>query len=172
MRRMGIEALYRRPRTTKPEPGHEIYPYLLRGKEITRPNQVWAMDITYIPMARDFVYLVVVLDWASRRVRSWRVPITMEAAFRREAAARLGEARQAGNLQYRPRFAVHGRAAHPGTTQKLLWRQPMLPRDCADRRADLVALGNNLRPLLGRPLRRRHTGERRSQPAGRQNRRD
>src|SRR4030081_4074274 len=68
MRRMGIEALYRRPRTTKPEPGHKIYPYLLRGMEITRPNQVWAMDITYIPMARGYVYLAVVLDWASRRV--------------------------------------------------------------------------------------------------------
>jgi len=81
MRRMGIEALYRRPRTTKPEPGHKIYPYLLRGMEIARPNQVWAMDITYIPMARGFVYLAVVLDWFSRRVLSWRVSITMEAAF-------------------------------------------------------------------------------------------
>jgi len=81
MRRMGIEALYRRPRTTKPEPGHKIYPYLLRGMAITRPNQVWAMDITYIAMARGFVYLAVVLDWASRRVLSWRVSITMEAAF-------------------------------------------------------------------------------------------
>ena len=81
MKRMGIEALYRRPRTTKPEPGHKIYPYLLRGKEITRPNQVWAMDITYIPMARGFVYLAVVLDWFSRRVLSWRLSITMEAAF-------------------------------------------------------------------------------------------
>ena len=81
MKRMGIEALYRRPRTTKPEPGHKIYPYLLRGMEIVRPNQVWAMDITYIPMARGFVYLAVVLDWFSRRVLSWRVSITMEAAF-------------------------------------------------------------------------------------------
>jgi putative transposase len=81
MRRMGIEALYRRPRTTKPEPGHKIYPYLLRGMEITRPNQVWAMDITYIPMARGFVYLAVVLDWFSRRVLSWRLSITMEATF-------------------------------------------------------------------------------------------
>ena len=81
MRRMGIEALYRRPRTTKPEPGHKIYPYLLRGMTITRPNQVWAMDITYIPMARGFVYLAVVLDWFSRRVLSWRLSITMEAAF-------------------------------------------------------------------------------------------
>jgi putative transposase len=81
MKRMGIEALYRRPRTTKPEPGHKIYPYLLRGMEIVRPNQVWAMDITYIPMARGFVYLAVVLDWFSRRVLSWRLSITMEAAF-------------------------------------------------------------------------------------------
>src|SRR6516225_5471651 len=81
MRRMGIEALYRHPRTTKPEPGHKIYPYLLRGMEIVRPNQVWAMDITYIPMARGFVYLAVVLDWFSRRVLSWRLSITMEASF-------------------------------------------------------------------------------------------
>ena len=81
MRRMGIETLYRRPRTTKPEPGHKIYPYLLRGMEITRPNQVWAMDITYIPMARGFVYLAVVLDWFSRHVLAWRLSIIMEAAF-------------------------------------------------------------------------------------------
>src|SRR6202521_5800362 len=81
MRRMGIEAIYRRPRTTKPEPGHKIYPYLLRGLEIVRANRVWAMDITYIPMAKGFVYLAVVLDWFSRRVLSWRVSITMEASF-------------------------------------------------------------------------------------------
>jgi len=95
MRRMGIEALYRRPRTSKPEPGHKIFPYLLRGLEITRPNQVWAMDITYIPMERGFVYLTVVLDWFSRRVLSWRVSITMEAAFcieaLEEALARHGK---------------------------------------------------------------------------------
>jgi len=95
MRRMGIEALYQRPRTTKPGPGHKIYPYLLRGMEITRPNQVWAMDITYIPMARGFVYLAVVLDWFSRRVLSWRLSITMDAAFcveaLEEALARHGK---------------------------------------------------------------------------------
>ncbi len=95
MKRMGIEALYRRPRTTKPEPGHKIYPYLLRGVEITQPNQVWAMDITYIPMERGFVYLAVVLDWFSRRVLSWRVSITMEAAFcietLEDALARYGK---------------------------------------------------------------------------------
>jgi putative transposase len=85
MRRMGIEALYRRPRTTKPEPGHKVYPYLLAGIEVMRPNQVWAMDITYVPMARGFIYLAAVLDWFSRRVLSWRVSITMEAAFCIEA---------------------------------------------------------------------------------------
>lgn len=85
MRRMGIEALYRRPRTSKPAPGHKIYPYLLRDVAVTRPNQVWAADITYIPMARGFVYLVVVLDWFSRRVLSWRVSITLEADFCVEA---------------------------------------------------------------------------------------
>ncbi len=85
MQRMGIEALYRRPRTTKPEPGHKIYPYLLRRMAIARPNHVWAMDITYIPMARGFVYLAVVLDWFSRRVLAWRVSITLEAAFCVEA---------------------------------------------------------------------------------------
>src|ERR1700675_1272330 len=81
MKRMGMEALYRHPRTTKPEPGHKIYPYLLRGMEIVPPNQVGGMDIPYVPMARGFVYLAVVLDWFSRRVLSWRVSITMEAAF-------------------------------------------------------------------------------------------
>ncbi len=113
MRRMGIEALYRRPRTTKPEPGHKIHPYLLRGMEITRPNQVWAMDITYIPMARGFVYLAVVLDWATRRVLSWRLSITMEAAFCVENAGECpGSSRQAGDIQHRPGLAVHRLGLH------------------------------------------------------------
>jgi putative transposase len=85
MKRMGIEALYRKPNTSKPAPGHKVYPYLLRGLTIDRPNQVWAMDITYIPMARGFVYLAAVVDWFSRRVLSWRVSITLEAAFCIEA---------------------------------------------------------------------------------------
>jgi putative transposase len=85
MKRMGIEALYRKPSTSKPAPGHKIYPYLLRGLTIDRPNQVWAMDITYIPMARGFVYLAAVVDWFSRRVLAWRVSITLEAAFCIEA---------------------------------------------------------------------------------------
>ena len=85
MRRMGIEALHRRPNTSKPGAEHKIYPYLLRGLAVERPNQVRAADITCIPMARGFVYLTVVLDWFSRRVLSWRVSISMEADFCLEA---------------------------------------------------------------------------------------
>ena len=85
MRRMGIEALYRKPRTTRKHPQHRVYPYLLRGLKIDRPNQVYAMDITYIPMARGFVYLVAVMDWYSRKVLSWRVSITMDVLFCLEA---------------------------------------------------------------------------------------
>src|ERR1700710_827328 len=85
MKRLRIEALYRKPSTSKPAPGHKIYPYLLRGLTIDRPNQVWAMDIPYVPRARGFVYLAAVIDWFSRRVLSWRVSITMEAAFCIEA---------------------------------------------------------------------------------------
>ena len=85
MKRMGIEALYRKPDTSKPAAGHKIYPYLLRGLKVERPNQVWAADITYIPMARGFVYLAAVVDWFTRRVLSHRVSITMEAGFCIEA---------------------------------------------------------------------------------------
>lgn len=85
MRRMGIEALYRRPNTSKPALGHKIYPYLLRGVTVERPNQAWAMDITYIPMARGFVYLAAVVDWFTRRVLSWRLSITLEVDFCIEA---------------------------------------------------------------------------------------
>jgi len=85
MRRMGIEAIYRKPNTSKPAPGHRIYPYLLRGLSITRPNQVWAMDITYIPMARGFIYLAAVVDWFSRRVLAWKLSITMDVSFCIEA---------------------------------------------------------------------------------------
>ena len=85
MKKMGIEAIYRRPNTSKPAVGHKIYPYLLRKLAVTRPNQVWAMDITYIPMARGFIYLCAVVDWFSRKVLSWRLSITMEADFCIEA---------------------------------------------------------------------------------------
>ena len=85
MKRMGMEALYRRPNTSKPEPGHKIYPYLLRKLPVTQGNHVWAMDITYIPMARGFVYLAAVVDWFSRKVLSWRLSITMDVDFCLEA---------------------------------------------------------------------------------------
>ena len=95
MRRMGIEALYRKPNTSKKHPAHAVYPYLLRGLAIERANQVWAMDISYIPMARGFVYLCAVLDWHSRRVLAHRVSITMDADFcveaLEEAIARWGK---------------------------------------------------------------------------------
>jgi putative transposase len=85
MRRMGIEALYRKPDTSRKHPAHAVFPYLLRDAVVQRANQAWALDITYIPMARGWVYLVAVLDWASRRVLAHRVSITMEAQFCVEA---------------------------------------------------------------------------------------
>jgi len=85
MRKMGIEALYRKPRLSEPHPGHKVYPYLLRGMEITIANQAWSTDITYIPMARGFCYLIVIMDWASRRVLSWRLSNTMDTSFCTEA---------------------------------------------------------------------------------------
>jgi putative transposase len=85
MKKMGLEAIYRRPNTSKPAPGHKIHPYLLRKVKVEQPNQVWAMDITYVPMAKGFVYLAAVVDWFSRRVLSWRLSITMETDFCIEA---------------------------------------------------------------------------------------
>jgi putative transposase len=85
MARMGIEALYRKPNTSRRAPQHAVYPYLLRNLAVTAPNQVWAMDITYLPMAHGFVYLAAVLDWYSRKVLAWRVSITLDTAFCVEA---------------------------------------------------------------------------------------
>ncbi len=94
MKRMGLEALYRRPNTSKPAPGHKVYPYLLRKLAVTRPNQMWATDITYVPVARGFVYLVAIADWFSRCVLAWRVSISLDAEFcidaLEEALARHG----------------------------------------------------------------------------------
>ena len=81
MRTIGLTAIYRRPRTSKPAPGHKVYPYLLRGMEITRPNQVWAADITYIPMVRGVLYLVAIMDWHSRYVVAWSLSNTLDADF-------------------------------------------------------------------------------------------
>ena len=95
MRKMGIAALGPKPPTTKPAPGHKIFPYLLRNVTIDRPNHVWAADITYIPIARGFLYLVAVIDWASRAVLTWRLSNTMDTAFcvsaLEEALARFGK---------------------------------------------------------------------------------
>ncbi len=85
MKKMGVEAIYRRPNTSKPAAGHKIHPYLLRNLVVTRSNQVWATDITYVPMARGFVYLVAVVDWFSRKVLAWRLSITLSADFCIEA---------------------------------------------------------------------------------------
>jgi putative transposase len=85
MKKMGLEAIYRRPNTSKPAPGHKVYPYLLRNLPVVRPNQVWAMDITYIPMSRGFVYLAAVVDWFSRKVLAWTLSITLSADFCIEA---------------------------------------------------------------------------------------
>jgi putative transposase len=81
MAKMGLVPIYQRPRTTVPHPEHRIYPYLLRDMAVTRPNQVWCADITYMPMRRGFLYLVAVMDWATRKVLSWRVSNTMDVEF-------------------------------------------------------------------------------------------
>ena len=95
MRLMGLWAIYQKPNTSRQHPEHKVYPYLLRGLTIDRPNQVWCADITYIPMAKGFVYLVAVMDWFSRRVLAWRVSITMETDFcveaLRDAMERFGQ---------------------------------------------------------------------------------
>ena len=82
---MGLQAIYKGPNTSKKHPQHRIYPYLLRKLAITRPNQVWCSDITYIPVKRDFLYLVAIMDWATRKVLSWRLSKTLDASFCVEA---------------------------------------------------------------------------------------
>jgi len=103
LRLMGIEAIYAKPKTSQPTPGHQIYPYLLRGLEVTGPDQVWCADITYVPMARGFMYLVAVMDWWSRYVLGWRLSNTMEAAFCVDAGRTAGPV----DFQHRSRLAVH-----------------------------------------------------------------
>jgi putative transposase len=95
MRLMGLEAIYRAPKTSAPHPAHRIYPYLLRNVAVTRPNQVWCADITYIPVRRGFLYLLAIMDWATRHVLAWRLSNTMDAGFcvdaLRAAMARYGK---------------------------------------------------------------------------------
>jgi putative transposase len=137
MRLMGIEALGPKPRTSNPAPGHKIYPYLLRNMTIERPNQVWAADITYIPIGRGFLYLVAVIDWASRAVLSWRLSNTI--VLPRCAGGSTGQIRQAGDFQHRPRQSVHQRGFHR--------------RVAPGRRAHL---DGRARPLDGQRLHRTH----------------
>ena len=113
MRIMGLRAIYRSPRTSLPAPAHRVYPYLLRNAKITRPNQAWAADITYLPMARGFLYLVAIMDWHSRYVVAWRLSNTLDRLLRRCLAGGAG-ARPAGDLQHRPGQPVYQPGVHPG----------------------------------------------------------
>lgn len=110
MRRMGIRAVYRRPHASARHPAHPVYPYLLRGLTIDRPNQVWAADITYIPMGRGFLFLVAIMDWATRKVLAWRISPTLTTDF---CVAALGDALDrfggTGDLQHGSRLAIHER---------------------------------------------------------------
>ena len=127
MKRMRMETLYRKPNTSKPAPGQKIYPYLLRNLAVTGPNHVWAMDITYIPMARGFVYLTAVVDWFSRRVLAWRLSITMEAGFcieaLEEALARHGRPDIFSNTDQGSQFTSTDFTRHPhrGTASPSAW---------------------------------------------------
>ena len=113
MLRMGIEALAPQPGSSQAAPGHKVYPYLLRKLAITRANQVWALDTTYIPMARGFVYLTAVVDVVSRRVLAHKVAITLEAVHATEGdRAGLYPVRRARDRQYGPGQPVHGGGIH------------------------------------------------------------
>ena len=106
MRLMGLEAIYRRPNTSKPAPGHRVYPYLLKGVDVNRVDQVWAADITYIPMAQGFLYLVAIMDWHSRHVLAWKLSNTMDTDFCVTALeAALGKGRpEVFNTDQGPQF--------------------------------------------------------------------
>ena len=112
MRRMGMEAIYPRPRTSDPHPDHRIYPYLLRNVVVSAADQVWSADITYVPMPHGFMYLVAILDWHSRYVLAWRLSNTLDSDFCVEALQAALGSRAAGDLQHRPGDAVHQPGLH------------------------------------------------------------
>jgi putative transposase len=113
MRIMGLAALYPKRRTTIPAVGHRIYPYLLRGLKIDRPNQVWCADVTYLPMAHGFMYLVAVMDWYSRKVLCWRLSNTMDTSFCIDVLTAAIEAYGAPEMfNTEPRLAIHQRGIH------------------------------------------------------------
>ena len=114
MRVMGLRAIYRQPRTSRPAPEQRVYPYLLRNVRITRPNQVWAANITYLPMARGFLYLVAVMDWHSRYVVAWRLSNTLETGFCAEALTEALGRGQTEGVQHGPRQPVHQPRVHTG----------------------------------------------------------
>ena len=113
MRQMGLTAIYRKPHTSSPDGSHRIYPYLLGHLTIERPNQVWCADVAYIPMQRGFLYLVAVMDWATRTVLSWRLSNTLDTAFLPGGLAEdAGRLRQTGDLQHRPGQPVYESGVH------------------------------------------------------------
>ena len=134
MRQMGLRALYPRRRTSQPGKGHKIYPYLLRDLSIERANQAWASDISYIPMAKGFMYLVAIMDWYSRRVLSWRVSNTLDADFCIEAleealqrfeAPQIFNTDQGSQFTCSALFSVHRRAQGPRHCDQHGWQGPM-----------------------------------------------
>ena len=158
MQRMGIEATYRKPDTSKKHPARKVCPYLLRDLKIDRANQVWAMDITYIPMAKGWVYLTVVLAWRSRKVLAWRLSISMDVDFCIEAVEAsdrpLG---MPGNVQYRSRQPIHQPELHANAQEPrhchFHGRQGLLARQRV--RGAPVAL-SEIRGGLPQGLRERH----------------
>ncbi len=122
MRLMGLQAIYQAPRTTTRHPEHRIYPYLLKGLAIERPNQVWSTDITYIPVQRGFLYLVAIMDWATRRVLSWRLSNTLDAGFCVEALA------EAWTATAGPRSSIPTKAANsPASSSPPCSKTPASP---------------------------------------------
>ena len=118
MAKMDLAVIYQKPRTSQPHPENRVYPYLLRGLAVTRPDQVWCTDVTYIPMRRGFLYLVAIMDWYSRWVLSWRLSNTLEPSFcLRSTRGSAQQVRSPGDLQYRPGESVHQHGVH-GTTQR------------------------------------------------------
>jgi transposase InsO family protein len=169
MRLMGIAALGPKPRTSKPAPGHKIYPYLLRDMAIERVNHVWAADIAYLPIGRGFLYLVAIIDWASRAGLAWRLSNTMDVSFCLTALEeRSGDVRQTRDFQHRPGLAVHlgrlHRHARPSRRRHHHGRARPLDGQRVHRATVAVA---EVRRRLSQGLRRRPRGRTRHRRMGR-----
>jgi len=170
MRRMGIAALGPKPTTTKPAPGHKVFPYLLRNMIIDRSNQVWAADITYVPIGRGFLYLVAIMDWASRAMLAWRLSNTMDGrvVLRLRARGGVGPLRQARDLQYRSGEPIHQRGLHRHTRRR--WHPHLhgRARPLARQRVHRAAVAQpQIRGHLPQGLRRRTRGAGRNRRVGR-----